>query len=113
MKIYHNSTIVAVLKRFIPHKGGDYLNHLVWIDLQEYPDGEINVFPVYRALRFRKIPDGRLIEIPFRKKQLVILISKDGIYHEFVAESQLHLSDVGNGKSDRCTHPEGGSDVRL
>ena len=38
MKIYHNSSIVAVLKRFIPHKGGDYLNHLVGIDLQEYPD---------------------------------------------------------------------------
>lgn len=113
MKIYHNSSIVAVLKRFIPHKGGDYLNHLVGIDLQEYPDGEINVFPVYRALRFRKVPDGRLVEIPFRKKQLVILISKDGIYHEFVAESQLHLSDVGKAHSDKEQQQEGGPDVRL
>ena len=113
MKIYHNSNIVAVLKRFIPQKGGDFLNRLVGINLQEYPGGEINVFPVYRALRFRKFPDGRLIEIPFRKKQLVILISKDGIFHEFVAESQLHLSDVGKPYSDKDTHPKGGSNVHL
>ena len=46
MKIYFNSNIVAILMRFIPHKDGDYHNHLVWNDLQEFPDGESNVFPV-------------------------------------------------------------------
>lgn len=109
MKIYHNSRIVTVLKRFIPHRGGDFLNHLVGINLQENHGGEIDVYPVYRAMRFRKVPDGLFIEIPFWKRQLVLLISKEGIYHELVTESQLHLSDTGKDNSN----PKGGPDVRL
>lgn len=113
MKIYHNSIIVAILKRFIPYKGSDFLNRLIGIDLQDSRNGEINVYPVYRSWRFRKTPKGLLIEIPIWRRQWVILISKGRIYHQFVEESQLHLSDVGTAGLNKNNDPKGEKHVRL
>jgi hypothetical protein len=100
MKIYHNARIVAVLKRFIPKKGGDWLNRLVGIDLEESRQGDIHVFPVYRSWRFRHMPEGLFFETPLLRKQLVILIGKGGCHFDLVPESQLHLSDVGKTEQE-------------
>ena len=105
MKIYHNSRIIAVLRRFILNIGGDWLNRLVGINLQEDTHGDINVYPVYRSFRIRKLDRGLLVEIPWYQKQLIILLGFEGIHFTLVEASQLRLSGGGaqnnKGASER------------
>ncbi len=95
MKIYHNARLVAALKRFIPHRNGDWLNRLIGINLEEDQQGDINVYPVYRSLQVRRFKEGVLIQTPLFNMQLLILIDRSGIHCKFLEASELSHSDVG------------------
>jgi hypothetical protein len=95
MKIYHNSRFVAVLKRFLPHRNGDWLGRLIGINLQDDELGDINIFPVYRCLQVRRNQGNVFIGIPVFHKELLVHIGSQGIHFKLIDASMMTLSDVG------------------
>ena len=95
MKIYHNSKFLGILKRFIPHRKGDWLNRLIGINLQEDHQGDINVYPVYRSLQIRRDQKGVFVQIPVFNKHFIVLFDASGVHGRIIEISQLQLSDAG------------------
>jgi len=76
MKIYHNSQYKSRLRWFVFKNKGDWLNFLIGINLEEDEHGDIHIYPVYRGVRFVRMPDCQLIEIPLFQKGLLIILEK-------------------------------------
>jgi hypothetical protein len=95
MKVFINSVETAKLKKFQWKLGNQFLCRLIGISLDEADDGDIAVYPVYRAIGIHTYPGQLILSIPMFKKELMVSFSGRGIETIVTNADKLTASHVG------------------
>jgi hypothetical protein len=100
MKIFHNTQLMARLRRFQLRQGNNFLCRLIGISLEEDGQGTIDVYPVYRTIGIHRHSGQIIISFPWFKKEILVSFSCRGIEVVAVPSEQLELQHSDAGKEN-------------